>query len=43
MSTSSLPDGDAQTSAFFGDCTPAEEWKVQSKKVIGQFDGFGNW
>jgi hypothetical protein len=26
MSTSSLPDGDAQTSAIYHDCTPAEDY-----------------
>jgi hypothetical protein len=32
MSTSSLPDGDAQTSAFFRDCTPAEDCKGAIEK-----------
>jgi hypothetical protein len=32
MSTSSLPDGDAQTSAFFRDCTPAQECSAAIEK-----------
>jgi len=32
MSTSSLPKGDAQTSAFYGDCTPAQDCEAVIEK-----------
>src|SRR5580658_3802697 len=55
MSTSSLPDGDAQTSAFFGDCTPAEDCEAVIEKshwtvrrfweLVSELRSFGqnNW